>query len=107
MCFLLPRICAGRSAPGTRELNQRGLGRQAACASSSSAAGLATAGAGVQRCVEATQPPVKVLLIEDDLDTLELLAELLSDRFEVRTAGSAEDALEQLSDYEADVLITE
>ncbi len=57
--------------------------------------------------MEESRTAIKVLLIEDDEDTLALLAELLRERFEVRTALSAEQALAELDRYDADVLITD
>lgn len=53
------------------------------------------------------QRRVKVLLVEDDDDTPMLLAELLSDEFDVSTAADGALALELLEQTSPDVLVTD
>ncbi|MGQ0506212.1 MAG: response regulator [Myxococcaceae bacterium] len=49
----------------------------------------------------------QVILVEDDPDTRDLLAELLQEQFDVRTAESAETAMSEMNDRPADVIITD
>lgn len=49
----------------------------------------------------------KVLVIEDDLDSRELLAELLSDEFEIRTAADGEDGLLRFREDAPDLVLTD
>ncbi|HEV2844701.1 MAG TPA: ATP-binding protein, partial [Thermoanaerobaculia bacterium] len=57
------------------------------------------------------QPPLaglRVLTVDDDLDTLEMMSELLSLRgAEVRSAGSADEAISTLSRFAPDVLVSD
>ena len=57
------------------------------------------------------RPPLaglRVLAVDDDLDTLEMMSELLSLRgAEVRSAGSADEAISTLAGFEPDVLVSD
>ncbi|WP_223644244.1 response regulator [Corallococcus sp. EGB] len=50
---------------------------------------------------------IKVLLVEDDGDSRELLAELLEDDFEVTTASDGEAGLRAFEDTHPDVVVTD
>lgn len=56
--------------------------------------------------VEAT-PNIRLLLVEDDADNRELLAELLSLDFDVRTAADGQEAYERFLSEPVDVVITD
>ncbi|MDQ3262669.1 MAG: response regulator [Myxococcota bacterium] len=49
----------------------------------------------------------RLLIVDDDLDTRELLAEALSDEFEVIAVGDAQAALTALETFAADVVLTD
>jgi CheY-like chemotaxis protein len=51
--------------------------------------------------------PIRLLLVEDDADNRELLAELLSLDFEVETACDGQEALERFLRGSLDVIITD
>ncbi|HEX8701245.1 MAG TPA: response regulator [Myxococcaceae bacterium] len=50
---------------------------------------------------------IKVLLIEDDGDSRELLAEILEEEFEVRTAGDGLSGLAAFEEEHPDVIVTD
>ena len=50
---------------------------------------------------------MRLLLVEDDDDTRDLLGELLADEFEVFAAASAEAALELFEEHPPDVVLTD
>jgi CheY-like chemotaxis protein len=61
---------------------------------------------GMERGTHSQLDGVQVLLVDDDPDTLQVVAALLNEsRAEVQTASSAAEALEVLQRYKADVLV--
>lgn len=56
----------------------------------------------------ARMPPVRVLLVEDDDDNRELMAEILAAAgYEVASAGSGPDGLRALAERPVDVIVTD
>lgn len=49
----------------------------------------------------------RLLIVDDDVDTRELLAESMSDEFEVVAVGDAQAALRALETFAADVVLTD
>jgi len=53
------------------------------------------------------EPRPRLLIVDDDLDTRELLAEALADEFEVRAVEDAQAALAALESFRAEVVLTD
>lgn len=100
---------------GSVEAQSPGLGKGATFTVTLPLALQERGGAGRRKTAveDATEPRpplagLRVLAVDDDLDTLEMMSELLSLRgAEVRSAGSADEAISALARFEPDVLVSD
>lgn len=54
---------------------------------------------------EASAPKIRVMIVDDEVDLAAVLAQLLSDRFEVVLAANGLEALERIDRYEPEVIV--